>query len=282
LLDIKKWLESLSKSDHLLLVQSYEAYWVTTLVATLSYGLTKARFWNAGHFVNGVFVVQRDIPLVSVTVESFLVRTVGQWVQYLARHELTVFNIWEFLAEDVVNCATLDTTVHPKYDVLLAALIQLVNYCSDAYRSDLNIEFMLQRQVFLPNLAQLNLTTVDANILLSSYFPAQYDVDDLESTAGLFVLQRAQSFVLASPTPLQWSSECNERWLHLLACMFLPMDIVVTSLTNDEKGHALVPTFPPSFTNTQLRQTYPSLLQKPGYILKEFLDNNDKAQPIYG
>lgn len=127
LLEIKQWLESLSKNDHLLLlVQLYAACWVTTPVATLSFGITKARFWNAinnaGHFINGVFVVQHDVPLVCVTVESFIVRTVGQWVQYLARHELTVINIWDVLLEDVVDFATLDATVHPKYDVLLAAL----------------------------------------------------------------------------------------------------------------------------------------------------------------
>ena len=89
---------------------------------------------------------------------------------------------------------TLDSTVHPRYDVLIAALIELVNHCSDDYRTDSSIEFMLQRQVSSLDLTRLNLTTVDANIVLSSYFPAQY-------TAGLHVLRRAQSFMLASPTP---------------------------------------------------------------------------------
>ena len=177
--------------------------------------MTKSRFWNAinnaGHFVNGVFVIQRDIPIVSVTVESLLVRTVVQWVQYLARHELTVFHIWDVLSENVVDFATIDTTVHPKYDVLLPALITLVNFCSDAYRTESNIEFMLQRQASLLDSAQFNLTTVDADILLSTYFPGHYDVENLQATDGLFLLQRAHSFVLSSPTPLQWSSECNQR-----------------------------------------------------------------------
>jgi hypothetical protein len=137
---------------------------------------------------------------------------VGQWVQYLARHELTVFHIWDVLLDDVVDFASLDSTVHPKYEVLLPALIAFVNFCSGAYRTTANIEFMLQRQATLPASAPLNLTTVDASILLSTYFPDKYDVDNLQATDGLFLLRRAQSFVLVSPTYLQWSSECNHRW----------------------------------------------------------------------
>ena len=178
-LEIKQWLESLSQSDHLLLIQLHAAYWVTTPVVTITFGATKSRFWNAvnnaGSFVNGAFVIQRDVPLTSVTVESLLVRTIGQWVQYLARHELTVFQIWDVLSDDVVDFATLDNTVHPKYDVLLPALITFVNFCSDAYRTASNIEFMLQRQASSLASAPLNLTIVDANIVLSTYFPGQYD-----------------------------------------------------------------------------------------------------------
>jgi hypothetical protein len=45
-IDIKTWLESLSKEDHLLLIHLYAAYWVTTPVFTLSFGSTKAKFWE--------------------------------------------------------------------------------------------------------------------------------------------------------------------------------------------------------------------------------------------
>jgi len=97
--EIKTCLESLSHANHLLLILLHAAYWVLEPVVTTTFGEIKSRFWtavnNAGHFVNGVFVIQRDVPLASVTVESLLVRTVGRWVQYLARHELTVFHIWD-------------------------------------------------------------------------------------------------------------------------------------------------------------------------------------------
>ena len=256
-------MESLCQSDHLLLIQLHAAYWVTTPVVTLTFGATKSRFWNAinkaGSFVNGVFVIQRDVPLASVTVESLLVHTIGQWVQYLARHQLTVFQIWDVLSDDVVDFATLDSTVHPKYDVLLPSLITFVNYCSDAYRTAANIEFMLQRQVSSLNAAPLNLTTVDANIVISTYFPDQYVVDDIQAQDDLFLLRRAQFF--ASPTYLHWSSDCNPRWIHLLlACVYLPLDIGLADLTTADEVRGLVSVFPPSFTNDQLRRTYPTLL----------------------
>jgi len=39
---------------------------------------------------------------------------------------------------------------------------------------------------------------------------------------------------------------------------------------------------PPSYTNDQLRSTYPLLLQQHNYILQEFLDSNPIAQSLYG
>jgi hypothetical protein len=123
--DIQKWLESLSKADHLLLFHLHAAYWVATPNATLSFGQTKAKFWNAvnnaGAFIDDLFVVQHDVPLVAVTVESFLVRTVGQCVQFLSRHHLTVSDIWNVPFENLPYCAALDATVHPRYDVLIVA-----------------------------------------------------------------------------------------------------------------------------------------------------------------
>ena len=147
-------------------------------------------------------------------------RTVGQWIQFLSRHHLTVANFWDVSLENVLSFAALDDTVHPRYDVLIAALIDMVNYCSDAYRQDGSIEFLLYRHVCSSQSTSLNLTAVDANTLLSTYFPTLYDVDDLRVLGGLHLLRRAQSFVLSSPTQHQYTSACNERWFHLLACMF--------------------------------------------------------------
>ena len=64
--------------------------------------------------------------------------------------------------------------------------------------------------------------------------------------------------------------------------MFLPLYVNVTILSNVEKVTALVRQRPPSYTDDTLRATYPSLLQQPSYILKEFLDSNNMALGLYG
>jgi hypothetical protein len=53
-------------------------------------------------------------------------------------------------------------------------------------------------------------------------------------------------------------------------------------MSNEDKVEALVQQRPPSFTNDTLRTTYPSLLQQPSYILKEFLNYNSMALSLYG
>jgi len=182
LIDIKKWLESLSQEDHLLLIHLYAAYWVTTPAVTLSFGRTNAMFWDAvnhaGTFVNGLFVITHDVPLVSVTVESLLVRTVSQW---------TVTDVWDVSLDNVLSFAALEDTVHPRYNVPIAVLIDLVNYCSDVYRHDWSFELVLHRHICSSQSIRLNLTAVDANTLLSAYFPALYDVGDLRVLDGLYL-----------------------------------------------------------------------------------------------
>jgi len=284
--DIKQWLEGLSNEDHLLLVHLHAAYWVTIPITTLSFGATKQNFWtavnSASAFVNDVFVVTRQIPLVSVTVESFIVRTVGQWIQFLSFHKLTVADIWNVPVDNVLDFAALDATVHPRYDVLLPALIEMVNYCNDTFRQDWSIENCLHRQFAIGNTNRLQFTHIDANVLIMQYFPGCYDVPNLGSSDGLHLLQRMQTFLLTMPTPLQYMSECSERWIHLLACMALPITINVTVLSTEDKIKSLVVQFPPSFSDNHLRTNYPLLLHQHSSILKEFLDSNPMAQSLYG
>jgi len=75
---------------------------------------------------------------------------------------------------------------------------------------------------------------VDANILVATYFSGLYDVQDLGSADGLHLLRRVQTFLLTSPTPLQYTSECNERWIHLLACAALPLEVNVQIMATEE------------------------------------------------
>jgi len=87
--------------------------------------------------------------------------------------------------------------------------------------------------------------------------------------------------LLGSPTTLQYTSECSERWVQLLAYAALPVEINLVPLTTAQRIQALVLHRPPSFTNDTLRLTYPSLLHQPTYMLKDFLDSNEMAQSLY-
>jgi len=111
LMDINKWLENLSKEDHLLLVHLHAAYWVTIPDTALSFGQTKTNFWNAvnsaSRFLNGVFVVTHEIPLVSVTVESFMVQKISGFNSYRF--------IWNISIDDVLGSSPV-RCVHPQYD----------------------------------------------------------------------------------------------------------------------------------------------------------------------
>ena len=68
----------------------------------------------------------------------------GQWVQFLSFHRLTVADIWNVPIDNVLEFAALDATVHPRYDVLVPALIEMVNYCNDAFRQDWSIRVYAQ------------------------------------------------------------------------------------------------------------------------------------------
>jgi hypothetical protein len=48
----------------------------------------------------------------------------------LSRHQLTVADVWDVSPDNVLSFAELDETVHPRYTVIVAALIDLVNFCS--------------------------------------------------------------------------------------------------------------------------------------------------------
>ena len=47
--------------------------------------------------------------------------------------------------EQELQFAALGTGVFPAFDLCMAMIIHLVNYCSDAYRHELTIELLLQR-----------------------------------------------------------------------------------------------------------------------------------------
>lgn len=78
---IQDWLENLSVSSYLLLVQFHAAYLNCKPDYSLTFGQIKSAFWNFanahGTFHNGKFLVQRRVALSEVKVEYFVTLSPG-------------------------------------------------------------------------------------------------------------------------------------------------------------------------------------------------------------
>lgn len=103
----------------------------------------------------------------------------------------------------------------------------------------------------------------------------------LTDESSLALLRRAELFVTSPKSPAEVQYEISERWVQLLACMFLANDVNVTSLSVNQRVMALVKLNPSIFDNETLRVSYPTIMKKPKYVLLEFLTNNPMAQQLY-
>jgi len=137
----------------------------------------------------------------------------------MANHTMNAADVWQLSRERVPEFETLDSTVHPSYAACLAYLIQLVNFCSSVYRSAPNNEWLLRRQV--RNGRKFSLTPMDANVFISSYFPGEYTYNNVHDNSGLSLLQRAQLFAERQKTKVEIRTQCSQRWLTLLAKLFV-------------------------------------------------------------
>ncbi len=50
-----------------------------------------------------------------------------------------IADVWDVSFDNVLSFAALEDTVHPRYNILVATLIDLVNYCSDVTTGVLNL-----------------------------------------------------------------------------------------------------------------------------------------------
>ena len=170
-------------------------------------------------------------------------------------------DVWDISCDRVPEFETLDSTVHPSYDVCLASLIALVNFCSMLYRSSPHNEWILRRQV-----EKFSLTPTDANVFIKSYFPGEYSCNSIHDDSGKSLLQRVQLFAERTKTKAE----------------FLPDLRSVTEMSLQQRVDALANINPASFDIYTLRISYPALLKKRDYLLLEFLINNDMALALYG
>ena len=159
----------------------------------------------------------------------------------------------------------LDSTVHPSYDVCLASLIALVNACSSIYRSSSNSEHILRRQVRKGR--KFSLAPTDANVFVASYFPGEYQYTTVHDNSGKSLLQRAQLFAERPKTKAEIKTVCSQRWLTLLAKLFLPDMRSVNVMSLQQRVDALANINPASFDIYTLRINYPALFKKKDYLL---------------
>ena len=286
---LQQWLEALTKKDHLFLVYLHAAYLNCLPQPTLTFGNTKSAFWNMinayGSFRNGIFVVNRRIPLVAVTVDFFLVRTIQDWFDFLDSHNFDIADCWNVTADQVVALRSLQPVVHPQLYVCLATVFELVYYCSNAYRQEESIEALLHRQVYRNREtidSGLTLTYEDANILLHHYFSGVYKCDQINDDSGFLLLERAVRYVKSPLTRAAVAADCNLQWLRLLVRLFSPATAIVHDLDSEEQARILVAINPRSFSNAELRTYYPVLLKAPGYLLLEYLQHNPMVLHLYG
>ena len=286
---LQQWLEALTKKDHQLLVYLHAAYLNCLPEPGLSFGNTKSALWNMvnayGSFRYGMFVVDRRIPLSAVTVDFFMVRTIQDWFVFLDSHNFNTEDCWNVTANQVLALRLLQPTVHPKFYTCLWTLIELVYYCSNAYRNVSSIEDLLHRQVYPnreKNSSGLTLTHEDANILVYHYFSDVYKYDQSNGDSGFALLERAVCYVKSPLTIAAVSADLNLQWLCLLVCLFSPSTAIVHDSQPLELARILVSINPRSFTNAELRTYYPVLLKCPGYLLLEYLQHNPMVLHLYG
>ena len=182
-----------------------------------------------------------------------------------------------------LRLATLGDAVYPSYTLCIAALVQMVNFCSTSYRHDESIEKLLQRQVFRFRNAPesgLELATADARVAIRSYFGDVYMLTAAD--AGLSLLQRAIDWVKSSLSTVAVHITINERWLTLLSALFLPDTIKMRDHSVNDRIRVLVVINPRSFSNEELRHQYPTIYKTRGCLLLEYLNQNSASLLLYG
>ena len=188
---IREWLERLSVPGLILLVLVRAAYLNCQPDYLATFGKAKSTF---GEFSSGTFIVERHVAIAAVTLPYFLVRSLRNWVGFCTSHSVRINDFWNMTPEQELQFAALGTGVFPAFVLCMAMLIHLVNYCSDAYRHELTIELLLQRQVH-PCKGQpesgLTLMNVDGNLAMQSYFLEEQVATHMNDDSGRTRLESA-------------------------------------------------------------------------------------------
>lgn len=227
---IQTRLEQLDHGAHFLLAVLRSAYANTSPVTTLTFGETKSSFWQFlvgyGSFVDSISDVHLMVPLCVVTIEYFLVRTLGHWVHYLALHNMGLSDILDINPPNNIHCIPL--------------FIHGTNFALRLSFADLQAD------------TQCSFSTDDNRNYWHLIFPTSM-------CAGLALLRHADIFVTLHKSSAEVQCEICERWVHLLACMFLPVTAKINKMSVNQRIMALVQPNSATFDNAE---HYESLTQQ--------------------
>ena len=285
---LRKWLERLAPPGHILLVLSRAAYLNCQPDYLATFGVAKSSFWDManafGDFSSGTFVIQRSVALAEVTVPYFLVRSLRDWVNFCTTNSVCLSDFWNMTPSQELQFAALDVTVYPTFDLCMAMLIRLVNFCSNAYRHEIMIETLLQRQVY-PCTSQpesgLSLLNVDANLAMQCYFPEETAAAQSDEGWGRARLSKAVAWAKQQLSVAAIKSGINHRWLQLLSALFSPTG-PYSIVSHHEQVQVLRSINPILFADNELRTIYPTVRKGPPHQLLEYLNNSAMAASLYG
>ena len=212
----RHWLENMEEQGHIYLVHVHAAFSNFQPEVNKTFGETKRLFWNLvnsrGSFQDNRLIIDQSVALAEVTVEYLIIRSVSEWAIFMEQNCVVVKDFWDMTDNQALRFTTLADTVYPSYNLCIASLITMVNFCSNAYRQDQSIEKLLQRQVFrFRNAAEsgLLLSDIDARDVLRSYFRDAYMLTTAD--AGRRLLESAINWVKSSLSTVAVQITINER-----------------------------------------------------------------------
>jgi hypothetical protein len=83
------------------------------------------------------------MALSTVKINFFLLRTIQQWMEFLAQHWITCSDCLPLIEDMRPIFYSLESHVHPAFDVCIGTITAIVNFCSHANRTKFVSEHLL-------------------------------------------------------------------------------------------------------------------------------------------
>ena len=229
---------------------------------------------HQGHFQYETFdTLPEQVPLASVTVEFFLVRPIPQWRVYLAWHGVELYDLpLDMTVPQLSDFHAIGPDVQPRLDFGAFILCKIVNFLSNAHRSDTCITFLRNQLLFSSAFTtdHFHITPYDANLLIRHVFPDdQYPVAQLTSNTGYLLLHRAFTWVHQPHSLASLQKHASEPWIQLFDFVLTRPRAAadITDTSTDACAGRLLQLHP---NQKSILQLYPDLAKDPA-LVSEYL-----------